>query len=89
MKETIRYLKSKGDVFLVRMPVHYEILNIENKLDLLFDLKIYNLSQEFSISYFNFNDNNKKYQFKDGIHLTVESAQELSKDLANRIKLIN
>jgi hypothetical protein len=87
LKKTIQILKSRGDVFLVRMPIHQDLLALDNRLNPIFTQIINDLSYEFSIPYFDFMEFNCNYEFKDGIHLTIESAIELSLELADKIKV--
>jgi hypothetical protein len=85
LQETIEFLQAKGPVFLVRMPLHQDILEIENKLDPDFDTRMDSLSQQFQIPYFEFNDFQNDWQFKDGLHMTVESAKDFSLELSDKI----
>jgi lysophospholipase L1-like esterase len=87
LQKTIDFLKTKGPVFLVRMPLHHDILYIDNKLDPEFDIRMNLLSKQNGIPYFDFNDSNTHWVFKDGLHMTPESAKELSEELANKILL--
>lgn len=85
LQKTIAYLKSKGKVFLVRMPLHQDIYTIEKKLDPEFNLKMENLVKKYDVPYFDYNDKSKKWGFKDGLHLTVESAKDFSNLLCDTI----
>lgn len=85
LARTIEFLKSKGDVYLVRLPVHEDIYNIETKVDPLFNDKIESLSNKYGVSYFNFIPENEKYIFKDGVHLDKYSAELFSIDLSKTI----
>jgi hypothetical protein len=85
LQKTIAYLKEKGPVFLVRMPLHQDILSIDDKLDPEFNRKMENLSKAYGIPYFDFNDFQNDWQFKDGLHMTVESAKDFSLELSDKI----
>lgn len=87
LQKTIAYLKDKGPVFLVRMPLHQDILSIDDKLDPEFNRKMENLSKAYGIPYFDFNDSESQWEYKDGLHLTVESALDFSEELSKRILL--
>ncbi|WP_339925654.1 hypothetical protein [uncultured Cyclobacterium sp.] len=89
LQETISYLKSRGAVYLVRMPLHQDIFEIENKLDPEFNAKMINLAEQYNLIYFNFNELSKSWKFTDGLHLTVESAKDLSNLLSDNILLNN
>lgn len=89
LEKTIEYLKSKGDFYLLRMPLHKEILEIEERVDPEFDLKMKELSMEFSVPFFNFNSVENQWEFKDGLHLTIESARDFSEHLLDNLLINN
>lgn len=89
LERTITFLKKKGPVFLVRMPLHQEILDIEEKLDSEFNSRMNILSKQYGVPYFDFNDSESRWEFKDGLHLTVESAKDFSEVLSNKILFSN
>lgn len=89
LQKTIAFLKSKGSVFIVRMPLHNDILEIENKLDPEFNMKMDKLSRDLDVSYLDYLQRTNNWQFKDGLHLTVESAKNFSKLLSDDILLYN
>jgi len=86
LQKTIVFLQSQGPVFLVRMPLHQEILEIEEKVDPDFDSKMNSLAAKNQIQYFDFNKIDHALKFKDGLHLNVDSAIRFSQQLANMIK---
>ena len=86
LKEIIEFLKTRGNVFLIRMPIHSNILNIENELDPDFDLKMTMLAKEKQIKYLNYSKEDNQFNFKDGIHLNKISANNFSKKLAEFLK---
>jgi hypothetical protein len=85
LKKTISYLKERGDVYLVRLPVHDEILLSENKYMADFNDKMISLSEEFSVVYFNLSDSTKNVLFSDGNHLWKESSKNISGIIADKI----
>lgn len=89
LQETISYLKSKGSVFLVRMPLHQDILEIENKLDPEFNSKMRFLEEKYEVPYFDYNKCSINLKFKDGLHLTIKSAKDFSNLLSKNILFIN
>jgi lysophospholipase L1-like esterase len=89
LQKTITLLKKKGPVFLVRMPLHKDIMRIEEKLDPEFNFKMNILSNQYDVPYFDFNDQGSKWEFKDGLHLTVESAKSFSEELSKKILFNN
>ncbi|MBN3518736.1 hypothetical protein JYB62_01875 [Algoriphagus lutimaris] len=89
LQKTIDLLQKKGRVILVRMPLHRDILKIEKFQDPDFESRMDFLSKKFSVSYFDFTITESKWGFKDGLHLTIESAKDFSQDLSNKILLSN
>ena len=84
IKKTILFLRKHGKVFLVRMPVHPEILKIDNELLPNFDLKIKKLSN-LTQGYLDLNTNNTEFEYTDGNHLYKDSGRTVSKIVANWI----
>lgn len=82
--KTIEVLKKHGEVYLVRIPVHRGIREIEKQYMPDFDQRMSELSAKYSIAYF-YNFNNADYYFYDGHHLIAESATEFSKALIKKI----
>src|SRR5690606_37445520 len=67
--KTIEYLKQFGKVYLVRLPVHPVIFEIEMHLMIDFDLKIHDAIQK-STSYLDLTEYNFDYSYTDGNHLS-------------------
>ena len=86
---TIRLLKDYGVVYLIRLPVHEKIYQIDNKLIKNFDDLMVSLSRELNLSYINLSLYNNEYSYTDGNHLDYESAEKVSKRIANVIKNLN
>ncbi len=85
--KTITYLKSKGDVFLVRMPSTYEFLKFETELWKSFDYEMDSIAEFYKIPYFNYINKSYKYKTYDGSHLESESAKSFTKELTEDIKV--
>ncbi|MCB9223356.1 MAG: hypothetical protein R2780_11555 [Crocinitomicaceae bacterium] len=85
LKKTIRKLKEHGKVYLVRFPVHEEIISFEKEMMPEFDQLMEELSVEFDVDYFNFVSDSKKYNYSDGNHFIKSSAVKFSIEVANRI----
>jgi hypothetical protein len=80
--KTISFLQRHGDVYLVRLPVHPSLLVIDNKLFPRFDTFIDSVARQQNIPYFNFSDSCARYNYFDGVHLTIQSATRVSGELA-------
>ncbi len=85
LEKTIMYLQEYGSVYLVRLPVHPKMLDIENSLMPNFNKKINQLAKSRKIPYLDMTDNNEQYEFIDGNHLYKTSGAEVSKKIAEWI----
>jgi hypothetical protein len=83
--KTISYLKNYGEVYLVRLPVHPLMMNIENELLPDFDNKIKEILKKENIHYFDMTYLNEKCSYTDGNHLYKESGKRITYILAKWI----
>lgn len=74
LKKTVRFLKKHGEVYLVRLPVHERILQIEHKLMPDFNEK---LEEVISLAdgFYDMTPLNAAFQYTDGNHLYKESGE--------------
>jgi hypothetical protein len=82
--KTIAYLKGYGQVYLVRLPIHKSIMEIEQTLMPDFDVKI----QEaigLSDGYLDMTSQNDLFEYTDGNHLYKTSGEKVSTIIANWI----
>ena len=86
LKKTVNYLKSYGDVILLRMPLTKEMYTLENRYYPQFDQIIGKVSNEKGIRFINLVDSGYKYNFRDAHHIQSNSATYLSQDLNKEIK---
>jgi len=86
LNKTIEYLKTKGTVFLVRMPVSTQMKQVEEEYMPNFDQKMDSLSKVYNIPYINYINDCDKYTYTDGNHIYKLSGKGLSEDVAMRIK---
>lgn len=86
LQKTIELLKQHGKVYLVRLPVHPKIAQVEEKLLPEFNSIIENLSKKEAVPYFDMAPLNSRYSYTDGNHLYKDSATEVSLKLAQWIK---
>ena len=82
--KTIEYLNSKGKVFLVRLPVHSEMLQIENEYTPDFDRHI-STAIDKTDGYLDMTTIEKCYDFTDGNHLSRQSANDVSLEIGRWI----
>jgi hypothetical protein len=85
LRETIKYLRKFGNVYLVRLPIHPKIMKIENELMPDFNEMMLNL-KVFTNGYYDMTTLNRQYQYTDGNHLYKESSILVSENIANWIQ---
>lgn len=89
LREKIEYLQGFGNVFLVRLPIPSEMLEIENELYPNFESQLKSLSYITEAPYFSFAEHGDSYIYTDGNHLYKTSAEIISKEIADWIQLEN
>ncbi len=75
--ETVEFLKTKGEVYLVRLPVHPEMARMEQTLMPNFDSRI-QPAISLANGYKDLSTYNDKLQFTDGNHLYKASGETVS-----------
>ncbi|MBT8279917.1 MAG: hypothetical protein KJO41_13040 [Bacteroidia bacterium] len=83
--ETIKYLQNHGDVFLVRMPIHPKIMQIEEEFMSDFESEIYE-AIEISSGYLDLTEFNGDYIYTDGNHLYKDSGIIVSEKVSKWVK---
>ena len=83
--KTIDFLKEHGDVYLVRLPVHPSVMEIEEGLMPDFNNRILEITNQTGTRYYDMSDFNSNFIYTDGSHLYKESAKTVSKAIANWI----
>lgn len=81
----IDFLKSHGELYLVRIPISNEMHSIEDLLLPNFDADIQKIADSLEVEYFNLTKYNDRFTYTDGNHLTIESGAKVSKLLAKLI----
>lgn len=84
-KETIAYLKQKGTVVVVRMPVNESILDIERRLRPDFDRDIESITQSAKVPYVNYTKTPNGFSTFDGVHLDIDASASFTKQLCDSI----
>jgi len=79
--KTINYLKKYGLVYLVRLPVHPDLMNLENQLMPEFNQNIFTAVRSCT-NYLDMSKENGDFQYTDGVHLTKKSGKEVSEILS-------
>lgn len=86
LKKTIQYLKSHGEVYLVRIPLDPRLAEVENEYLPEFDQLMEDCAEELDVPYLNYFGDNAQYVTTDGNHLYKVSAKVFSKKLGRDIK---
>ncbi len=84
LKQTILFLKKHGDVFLVRLPIHPKIMEMENELMPNFNDRILE-AIKLSNGFLDLTSKNSDFNYTDGNHLHKNSGKEVSEITANWI----
>lgn len=82
--KTINFLNQHGKVYLVRLPVAPELMEIEQRLLPNFSLTIENAVAKSS-GFLDLTNENSQYDYIDGVHLNKKSGQVVSEKIANWI----
>jgi len=86
LEQTITTLLPHGSVYLVRLPIDKEMQILESDFMPEFDNEMIKLQEMYRTPYFNYFGKAAAFTYKDGNHLTRESAMAFSKLLANEIR---
>ena len=86
LHQTIEFLEAYGQVVLVRLPVPTVMLDLENRLMPDFDEKIEKTARQYNLPYYNYVEENHRYIFTDGNHLSPDAAARFSRELASRMR---
>ncbi len=68
-KKLIRYLKSKGAVYLVRLPISKEFYFLENQHFKTFNSEMHNVSNELGVAYWDMVQYQDSVKYNDGHHI--------------------
>lgn len=83
--DLIKFLKSDGAVYLVRLPVHPNFMSLEQSLCSNLDSVIQG-AIKLSDGYLDMTKNNLNYKYIDGVHLDAASGVEATREIALWIK---
>ena len=87
LNKTIAYLQERGSVYMVTLPIHPELTNLEAAIIPNFKDLMYKLSRETGAPFLDLSQENQDYIYTDGMHLYKDSATEVSRKIASWIKL--
>ncbi|WP_303317695.1 hypothetical protein Q4Q34_17420 [Flavivirga abyssicola] len=84
--KTIQYLKTIGNVFIVRLPADTDIIKTENDLWKGFDKQFDSISKQHDVKFLNYSSLGSDYKTYDGSHMLSTSAKKFSKLLGKDIR---
>lgn len=84
-EKTILYLKERGDVYLVRLPVKKEIAEIERNFMPDFDAKLKIVVEKCNVPLLDLSASSESFQYTDGSHLYKASAKDVTRQIAHWI----
>lgn len=85
LEEIIHYLKNRGQVLLVRMPVDNRVKELEDRYMPELDTIINGISKRNKVVYIDFTGMDDRFFYHDGNHLSRYSAKEFTKILADSV----
>lgn len=85
LKNTIEFLNHHGEVYLVRLPIHPDMMAIDNQLMPDFDNKIQNIVP-LTKGYYDMTKLNNDFSYTDGNHLYKESGVIVTRMIAQWIQ---
>lgn len=83
---TIDSLQSRGRVYIVRIPMHPGVLDLEDQVWPEFDSIMTDMASEKGATYYNYRDAHATFETYDGSHLHSESAKAFSSHLGSQIR---
>jgi hypothetical protein len=79
LSKTIQFLGKHGTVYLVRIPSHHNILDLENKMIPDFNGRICELAQENKVEFLDLSEKAEDFLYTDGVHMHHSSSRSLSR----------
>lgn len=85
LRQTIQYLKQHGQVYLVRLPIHPRMMEIDEQLVPDFEEKIQTVVP-YADGYLDLTPRNEEFEYTDGNHLHKSSGAQISRMVASWIQ---
>ncbi len=85
INEMINYLRTKGKVYLVRLPTSKGLITIENRKYPAFNKLLKDIARKQNVKFFDFSGNYSEYDYTDGNHLYKESSRKITGRIADSI----
>lgn len=87
LNEIINYLRTKGKVYLVRIPTSEGLTVLENEKYPHFNRLIKDIARKQNVKFFDFSKDYHNYDYTDGNHLYKESSKKFTAQIADSIAL--
>lgn len=84
--EIISYLRTRGKVYIVRIPASKDLMEIENEKYPQFSKLLQDIARKQNIHFFDFSKSYEDYDYTDGNHMYKESGKKLTSQIADSIK---
>lgn len=88
LAQTIQYLRKHGKVYLVRLPLERQILEVDSEFMPNFESLMCELSEKMNVPYLSLAKDSESFSYIDGTHLSKDSAVEVSKLVGDWISSI-
>lgn len=83
---TVDYLSGRGEVYLVRLPIHPGMMEIERELTPDFSRRMRRFADSLGVPFLDLTPDNAAFRYTDGNHLSIEDGAEVSRRVARWIR---
>ncbi|WP_412850299.1 hypothetical protein ACL0VS_10780 [Chryseobacterium sp. PMSZPI] len=87
LNEIINYLRTKGTVYLIRIPTSKDLQAIENERFPQFNKVIHDIAHQQNVKIYDFSKCSDDYTYTDGNHLFKESGKAFTSRIADSISV--
>jgi hypothetical protein len=87
LESLIEFLAPKGEIYLIRLPVDPDFVELENELMPNFNVVVDSITNKYDLSFYDMQFLNSEVIFNDGHHINKEYSSFISKKVADWIKL--
>lgn len=84
--KTIDFLKDHGEVYIVRLPIHPQMMQLDDSLIPEFDEIMTKISSDKNVPYLNLTNKNETFRYTDGNHLYKDSGAIVTKLISDWIQ---
>ena len=84
-EEIISYLRTRGKVYIVRIPASEKLMVLENEKFPMFSKSLKDIGRKHNIKVFDFSKNYADFEYTDGNHMYKESGKVFTAQIADSI----